>query len=416
MDPIEEGDEESMSSQGSDSSSPRVIENKNMQKQSLKNTKVKHSVNVQFTNCSFDSVIFATLSRCKFTGCEFKGCAFSNDLKNVKFIQCKHHESNFTQILLVDCLFEKTQLSSVISMATTFDNCRFIDGEYSSHKTQQCKFLNTHLIRFNIMCSTQVENSTFTGCKFDTLTMRQVSFTDTHFKNCALTSVNQTQSSLLRCEFPYTSLYRCSLTDNKFIRCKYDHFDIKHSNVLRNSFEGSSMNHTKLERTNFSYNNMSSGSFYNINFTFCTTRDNNKKDAVFCNSEMLTSTKLNVTGLFNKDFSYVDSYQYCVKLVATNGGQMVLPDQTLTVQKDAPSVTFLVSYDLLNLAVMIQIEKTSNSTFGSIFNYSASNEEVFKEICIDNKVYLPGRKTINGKTYFGFIAPNARRKIRSKSL
>lgn len=394
----------------------RILENITIKNQTMKNNRFKDAVNVEFTNCSFNSCVFQTLSRCSFSKCEFVGCTFHKNVTNVKFLQCKQRESNFTQIVLQDCLFEKTLLNNITAMFSKFDACKFIDGELSSKKTKKCTFTSCGLLRFNILPGTLFENATFTGTKFDSLLIRQTNFADTDFKNCKFKTINQTQSMFMRCSFPYTSLWKCSFNDNQFNRCKYDHFVVKMSNVLRNSFEGSTMDHTSFERSNFSYNNLEKGTFHNINFTFCTTRENNKKDATFCNSEMLTSSQIEVVCKFKDGFNSTDSYQYGIKLVSANGREMTVPNQIVTVAANAPSVTFLVSYDLLNLASMVQIIKTSTSAFGSIFNYSASDEEVIRHVCIDDKIYMYGKKIINGNTFFGFISPKSTRKIRSKSL
>ena len=394
----------------------RVLENKHLKNQTMKNQRFKDAVNVEFSNCTFNSVVFQSLSRCSFTKCEFSGCTFHRNLTNVKFVKCKHHRTNLTEIVLHECLFEKTQVSDVTAMFTNFDAVNFIDGEFSSRKTQKCSFMNCQFLRFNILPTTVLENATFTGTVFDALTIRESVFSDTNFKNCVFQTVNQTRSSFERCSFPYTSLKRCTFSDNQYTRCQYDHFVVKFSNLLRNSFEGSRMDHTSFERTNFSYNNLTKGVFYNIKFTFCVTRDNCKTDAVFCNSEMLTSSQMEVVCGFKPGFKSTDAYQYRIKLLSANGGALVLPDQVVTVSHGAPSATFLVSYDLLNMATMIQIEKTSNTTFGNIFNYSASNEEIINHIRIDDKMYMHGKKRINGKEYIGFIANKSTRGVRSKSL
>lgn len=398
------------------SDASRILQNENIKNQTIKNKRFKDAVSVEFANCSFNSCMFQSLSRCSFTMCEFVGCTFHKNVTNVKFVQCKHKESNFTQITLQDCLFEKTLLSNITAMFSKFDAVNFIDGELSSKRAQKCTFMNCQLTRFNILAGTLLENATFTGTEFDSLTIRQTNFTDTNFKNCSFKTINQTQSTFIRCSFPYTSLWKCTFNDNNFKRCKYDHFVVKFSNLLRNSFEGSKMDHTSFERTNFSYNKLDKGSFFNITFTFCITRDNNKKDAIFCNSEMLTSSQMAVICTFKDGFKSTDAYQYTINLVSPNGGELVVPNQLVAVAANSPSVTFLVSYDLLNLAAMVQVQKKSFSAFGSIFNYSASDEEVIRHLCIDDKMYLYGKKIINGYSFFGFIPPQRVRKIRSKSL
>lgn len=408
----EEGDAQ----QSSPESSPRCVENKQFKGKTLSNTKIKDTVNSEFVNCNFSNILFQHLSGCRFTSCEFTGCVFQKDVKNCQFIQCRHQKSNLTSVRIRDCIFDKTALVELTAMFTVFDNCQFMDGEYSSQKTQNCKFLNVQFERFNILSSTSIVKGVFTGSTFDTLTIRDTSFVDSSFKNCRFKTVNQSQSQCVRCSFPYCSLFKCTYSDNKFIRCLYDHFNVKHSNILRNNFEGSSMDHTTFERTNFSYNNLSKGSFYNINFTFCTTRDNNKKDAVFCNSEMLTSTKMEVCAYFKDQFDSQDSYTYNLKLVFPNGETFLIPDQDMTVKGGAPSVSFVVSYELLNACSLMQVVKTSSSAFSSIFNYSQNEEEVFKHILIDDRMFLIGKKIINGTNFVGFIPPQVIKKKRCNSL
>ena len=286
----------------------------------------------------------------------------------------------------------------------------------ASQKTQNCTFTNNKFERFNFISNTHIVKAVFTGSSFDSLTIREVTFSDSSFKNCSFNQINQSTSQCIRCSFPYCSLFKCTYSDNKFVRCTYDHFTVKHSNLLRNNYEGSSMDHTTFERTNFSYNNLTKGSFYNINFTFCTTRDNNKTDAVFCNSEMLTSTNMEVLSYFKDDFTSRDSYTYHLKLIFPNGTTHPIQDQDVAVKDTAPSATFIVSYELLNACSVIQVTKTPNSTFGSLFLYSANEEEVFKHIMIDNKMYLLGKKIINGTNYVGFVPPVTIKKKRSNSL
>ena len=396
--------------------SPRIIKNKKFVQKTLANTRVKTTVNSEFTDCKFQNIVFQHLKGCNFTGCEFSGCAFQKDLIGIQFIQCQHLKSTFTEIRLQDCIFEKTALIDITGMFSSFDTCHFMDGELSSRTIQNCSFHNTEFERFNILTNTHIIKATFSGTSFDSLTVREATFSDTAFKNCSFRSVNQSLSQFRRCSFPYCSLVKCTYSDNKFLRCTYDHFVVKKSNILRNNFEGSKMDHTVFERSNFSYNNLSKGSFYNINFTFCTTRDNRKKDAVFCNSEMLTSTKMQVVVFFKNEFAAQDTYLYNLKLLLPSSEVYTIPDQAVTAAANAESLSFSVPYEMLNACYLIQIEKVAQSTFSSLFNYSVNEEEIFKYIVIDEKVFMHGQLQINGTRYEGFIPPHSIKKKRTNSL
>ena len=396
--------------------SPRIVKNKQFIQKMLTNTRVKATINSDFSECIFKNIVFQNLNGCKFTACEFTGCAFQKDLIGTHFIKCKHIRSNFTEIKLQDCVISKTALLDITAMFTMFDTCHFMDGELSSRTVQNCTFLNARFERFNILTNTHIIKGTFTGVSFDTLTIRESAFSDTAFKNCSFTSVNQSLSQFLRCSFPYCVLSKCTYNDNKFLRCRYDHFTVKHSNLLRNNYEGSSMDHTTFERSTFSYNNLLKGSFYNINFTFCTTRGNHKKDAVFCNSEMLTSTNMEVIAYFKEDFNSRDAYSYRLKLLIPTEGIVPIQGQDITVKSGTNSLSFIVPYERLNACYLIQVEKIPLSTFASLFNYSTNDDEILQYVEIDGKMFLNGTKKVNGKMYQGFIPPKPIKKKRTKSL
>ena len=396
----------------------RVYENKTIEKKHFKDSEIKKDfINCSFLNCSFTGVIFKTLVKTTFEKCEFTKCVFYKDLKNVSFHQCKHTETNFTKITLTDCFFMRTGLIQTSVLFSTFDNCTFEDGEFSSPETKQSKFLNCKFTRYNVLNETKMTHSTFTGTEFNHLMVYESSFHSTSFKNCSFTTVNQRQCCFNVCDFPYSSVLKSTFSDNKFLRCNYSHFSIKHSNILRNSFQGSTMDHVLFERSVFSYNNLSEGKFYNLTFTFCTTRENKKKDAVFCNSEMLTSTQLAVTAHFKDNFEHREAYTYCLKLFSQTGSELPYLERFITVQEKAPSVAFLVSYDLLNQSSVLQVSKHSTSTFGGLFTFSANQEQVIKYITINEKCYMVGVKVINGNKISGFISDiEPKKRFRSKSL
>jgi len=347
--------------------------------------------------------------------CEFKGCVFGKNLINVKFIKCKHNQTNLTEITVQDCLFEQTEMLDITTVFCRFIHSVFMDGEFSSKKNQKCFFKHNTFTRFNFLPCTVFENATFIGTNLNHLTFRKVLLHNTSFKNCTFDSVNLTQSSFNICVFTYVDIIKSSVNDNLFLYCSYDNYNLNYTNILRNSFEGSSMNHTKFERSNFSYNNLEKGSFSNIIFTFCITRDNIKTDATFCNSEMLTSSNLEVKCYFKDGFENTDAYIYTVHLISGKGTVLNVSDQ-VTCNVKTKTITFLLSYDLLNRTKIIKMEKAVNSTFGSFFPFSTNNEKVFKYIIIDDEMFLYGKKVINGKTILGFVHPPNKKKVRSKSL
>tara|TARA_B110000211_G_scaffold3114_1_gene3723 strand:- start:24 stop:557 length:534 start_codon:yes stop_codon:yes gene_type:complete len=177
------------------------------------------------------------------------------------------------------------------------------------------------------------------------------------------------------------------------------------------------MDHVVFERSNFSYNDLCNGTFTNISFTFCVTRDNKKKDATFCNSEMLTSTQIDVTATFKREFVNQDSYTYEIKAIARNGIELTIPSHTVTVLANAPSVTFMVSYDILNQTGLLSVVKKPLSTFAAMFTFSNNIEEVVEFITINDKIYASGEKLINGKKHIGFLsATSTEKRFRSKSI
>ena len=394
----------------------KKIINKHISGEQYKHKQFVNCVSSEFSKCTFNGVTFQHLCRCSFNDCVFSNCLFTKDLVSVIFMKCEHSRSDFTKITISNSVFEKTGLHDITASFSTFDTVKFIDGELSSKKTINCVFHKNIFSRYNFLPNTFFSLTTFTGSCFEALSIRSSTFQDSGFKNCSFRNVNQTKTKNTLCSFLYCSVSKSTLTDNTFNNCKYDYFSVDESNILRNSFKGSSMDHTKFSKTDYSYNNLTNGSFNNIKFMFCSTRDNNKKDAVFCNSEMLTATDLEVKAVFQDSFESQHSYIYSLKAVFPTGRVLLIPDQAVVVKENAVSAIFMVKHDILKTASIIQIEKKSNSAFAGVFIFSNNTEEVFKYLEIENKLYFPGVKTINGTTFNGFLPQTSNRLARSYTI
>ena len=181
-----------------------VLENVLIKNQTLNNEEIeKHVLNSVYESCNFNNVIFKTLSRTKFVKCNFSDCVFHQNIKNCTFSNCIHKKSNFTKILLKDCVFTKTALHETVLMFSKFDNCCFKDGELSSNSTQQSVFLQNKFHRYNFLPQTKIENATFSDSSFESLSIRFVTVLDTVFKNCLFKRVNQSSSSYSRCSLSH---------------------------------------------------------------------------------------------------------------------------------------------------------------------------------------------------------------------
>jgi len=155
------------------------------------------------------------------------------------------------QLEYYDHIFDNVGMGSSTVEKVIFENCRFIDCDFSETSFYQCKFVDCYFKSSNLSLI-KVNSSSFNEVEFDGCKMTGINWALVRWPSIALTSPIYFKS----CDISLSTFYQLKLPELLIIACKAHDVDFRGCDLTRADFtktdlENSQFMHTKLNETDF---------------------------------------------------------------------------------------------------------------------------------------------------------------------
>ena len=342
--------------------------------------------NFVFHNSNFHGVVFSMLEHVQFIGCKFSDVIFNKNLDGCEFTDC-----NFNGISFAQGTCERTK----------FAQCELMQFSSEQRRFFTCSFENCEAIM-------KVQNSAFNGCTFKKTVILPLSiFSNTLFKTTSFARCTLFKIAFKECDFQKTSIKKCNLNASSMINCKTQSISFNETSMNQMSFDGSilyttrfqechvlkssfkfcEITNTELKHGSFSYNDLQDAIITNIQFIFCATEDNHKKDTLFKNAENTKSVVCAIKCYLDEDSNIANQYTFTIQLL--NNQKRVLKETQIVPINNR--VEFNAQTSIVDQCVSISVNVVSNSYFTLPFSQNPECIK-FKEIVAGSVVFITDAK------------------------
>ncbi|ODN42163.1 pentapeptide repeat-containing protein, partial [Piscirickettsia litoralis] len=142
-------------------------------------------------------------------------------------------------------------LSQINLNKVTFENCQFIDCDFSESALNQCKFIDCSFKNSNLSLA-KLNNSLVNEVEFNACKMTGVNWNQARWSNITLASpiffkaCDVSLSSFYELKLPELSMIDCKAHDVDFRGC-----DLTRADFTRTDFEKAEFMHTRLNHADF---------------------------------------------------------------------------------------------------------------------------------------------------------------------
>lgn len=163
----------------------------------------------------------------------------------------------------------------LILLNKTFDNCTFIECDFSQAQFRHCTFVDCVFVRCQLSM-VEVSHCKFDEVSFEHCKMLAMDWSKAYWRDLALGA----PLSFTGCNLSSNSFYGLSLPKATFNACKLHDVDFREANLAQASFNGSDLLLSLFSNTDLSKASFEQASNYDINLSV-----NKIKGAVFNRAE-----------------------------------------------------------------------------------------------------------------------------------
>ncbi len=173
--------------------------------------------------------------------------------------------------------FDNLDISTEEINCKIFEDCSFIECNFSATLFSKCKFIDCHFSKCNLSV-TKINYSKFLNITFDECKIIGINWTKASWPNIELSSPIEFHKCILN----DSSFFGLSLKDIIIESCKAHDVDFRECNLSQADFTYTDFSYSLFNKTNLSEADFTEATNYNINIF-----QNNVKKAKFCNYEAL---------------------------------------------------------------------------------------------------------------------------------
>lgn len=153
-------------------------------------------------------------------------------------ISCDYTRKSLKRVHATDCHFINSKFKAVAAVGSRFVNVYFAKCNFSGSNFQYCYFSNTRFTNRTTAKGANFSHSTFIGCHFDTIMVKECTFFDCHFEDCTFLS---------------STIRSITLENSVFYNCIIENIDLGHLNLEYTFFSGIIMKNVTLPPYQIAY-------------------------------------------------------------------------------------------------------------------------------------------------------------------